>query len=222
MRRTAREIAIKMLFQKEFTTAISPREWPQYLQEEDSFSKPIPTNSNSATSASISKAATEIPKESLRFAEILVAGVSYYQKEIDSIIKSCAQHWSLDRMATLDRNILRMGVFEIKFAKEPTPPSVAINEAVEIAKVYGSKESAGFINGILDQIQKNNNVNITLNSLLTKNTNATATTNVTVSPPAPATANNATETASVENATLATAIPNNSTGANQVNNDLHL
>lgn len=146
MRRTAREIALKMLFQKEFATPISPRDWLHHIYDEESLFQ------------SAAKAPTQIPKESLQFAEVLVRGVTQFQIDIDNLIKNSAQHWSMDRMATLDRNLLRLGVYEMHFAKEPTPASVSINEAVELAKIYGTKESAGFINGILDQIQKSRSV----------------------------------------------------------------
>lgn len=72
-------------------------------------------------------------------------------QEIDGIIKKAAEHWSIERMAVIDRNILRAGAYELIYRKD-IPPSVAINEALEIAKKYSTEESAPFINGILDRI----------------------------------------------------------------------
>ena len=71
--------------------------------------------------------------------------------KIDAIIKKAAQHWSLERMAVIDRNILRASTYELAF-REDIPASVAINEALEIAKKYSTEDSASFINGILDRI----------------------------------------------------------------------
>ncbi|MFT5170203.1 MAG: transcription antitermination factor NusB, partial [Candidatus Omnitrophota bacterium] len=75
------------------------------------------------------------------------------KKEIDDIIRKYAANWQLERMAVIDRNILRLGTFEIMFADE-IPPKVTINEAVELAKKYGDSESGKFVNGILDKIHK--------------------------------------------------------------------
>jgi transcription antitermination factor NusB len=73
--------------------------------------------------------------------------------EIDLKIAGCATNWQLDRMAAVDRNILRLAGFEILFRKD-IPPKVAINEAVELAKKYGDLESGKFVNGILDKMNK--------------------------------------------------------------------
>ena len=71
--------------------------------------------------------------------------------KIDEIIKKAAQNWSLERMAVIDRNILRAATYELSF-RDDIPASVAINEALEIAKKFSTEESASFINGILDRI----------------------------------------------------------------------
>jgi len=83
----------------------------------------------------------------------LVRGVHRHLKDIDALIQKYSEHWTLDRMTLIDRNLLRLGVCEIVYLKN-TPPKAAINEAVEIAKKYGSDESPDFINGILDKIYK--------------------------------------------------------------------
>lgn len=73
--------------------------------------------------------------------------------EIDATIKKAAEHWSLERMAVIDRNILRAATYELLYRKD-IPPSVVMNEALEIAKKYSTEESSPFINGILDKIAR--------------------------------------------------------------------
>ena len=87
------------------------------------------------------------------FSKRLVLGVRDHLEDIDSIISKYATNWQLKRMAIIDKNILRMGVFELKYAPD-IPPKVTINEAVELAKRYGDLESSKFVNGILDKIHK--------------------------------------------------------------------
>ena len=84
------------------------------------------------------------------FANTLVSGVRRNREELDEILTKTAENWSLERMAVTDRNILRMGAFEILYGDTPNP--VAINEAVELAKRYGNKQSAQFVNGVLDKL----------------------------------------------------------------------
>lgn len=91
----------------------------------------------------------------ISFVEFLTMGTDKYMKEIDACISKCAANWELDRMATIDRNILRFACFELLFDKE-IPPKVSINEAIEMAKKYGDKDSGKFVNGILDKISKVN------------------------------------------------------------------
>lgn len=86
--------------------------------------------------------------ELVKFAITLLNGVRRNRDELDDVLGKRTDNWSLDRMATLDRNILRLGAFEIIFTETPGP--VAINEAVELAKRFGSKQSSQFVNGILD------------------------------------------------------------------------
>lgn len=87
--------------------------------------------------------------ELVDFARALVAGVRRYRDELDATIEKTAAHWSLSRMAVTDRNVLRLGAFEILHST--TPDRVAVNEAVELAKRYGTAQSAQFVNGILDR-----------------------------------------------------------------------
>ena len=87
------------------------------------------------------------------FSGRLIEGVSANSKKIDEMITIYATNWQLKRMAVIDRNILRMGVFELVFAPD-IPPKATINEAVELAKKYGDLESSKFVNGILDKLHK--------------------------------------------------------------------
>ena len=88
--------------------------------------------------------------ELVEFADSLIAGVRRNRQELDHVLAQTADHWSLERMAATDRNVLRLGAYEILYAD--TPDRVAINEAVELAKRFGSKQSAQFVNGILDRL----------------------------------------------------------------------
>jgi N utilization substance protein B len=88
-------------------------------------------------------------EELVEFATRLLSGVRRNRAELDTMLTQRAENWSLERMAVTDRNVLRLGAFEILFAD--TPDRVAINEAVELAKRFGAKQSAQFVNGILDR-----------------------------------------------------------------------
>jgi len=127
-RRKARELALQLLFQIDFTgdrIEIPPSFWVE----------------------------NESLPQVKAFTEILVNGVLKHLSEIDPIIEKYTQHWSRDRMAAIDRNILRFAIFELLYLKE-IPPKVTINEAIEIAKKYGSEDSGAFVNGILDRIHR--------------------------------------------------------------------
>ncbi len=91
------------------------------------------------------------------FAHKIALGVEEHFEEIDQTITKHATNWQLKRMAIIDRNILRLGVYELLFAPD-IPPKVTINEAVELAKKYGDIESSKFVNGILDKIHKTDTV----------------------------------------------------------------
>ena len=86
--------------------------------------------------------------ELVQFANSLLNGVRRNRGELDDLLSQRTVNWSLERMAATDRNVLRLGAFELLFTDTPGP--VAINEAVELAKRFGSKQSAQFVNGILD------------------------------------------------------------------------
>lgn len=130
-RRQSRELALQVLFQREFHTEIEVSSSLQYFYNQF---EPSP--------------------EVLAFAKTLVVGTIENIAIIDEKIKSYAQNWDITRMALVDKNILRIGVFELLFNSEETPYKSVINEALEISKKYSSQEASHFINGILDQIHK--------------------------------------------------------------------
>ena len=127
-RRRARELAIKVLFHLEFTPG-DPEEVFQLICENFGSSKSIRS-----------------------FSRELVLGVCTKKKELDQLISRASEHWRLERMSRVDRTILRLGAFEILVMKD-IPPKVSIDEAVELGKIYGTEDSGGFINGILDRIR---------------------------------------------------------------------
>jgi N utilization substance protein B len=86
------------------------------------------------------------------FLKRLVLGVLEHLQELDRLIEKYSENWRLDRINIIERNILRMALFELLYCEE-IPPKVTINEAIDLGKRYGSEDSGGFINGILDGIQ---------------------------------------------------------------------
>ena len=93
------------------------------------------------------------PEGVQRFADELVRGVLEHRDEIDGRLSRQTANWRLDRLAAVDRNILRIAMFELLFRRE-TPPAVAIDEAIEIAKRFGAEDSGRFVNGVLDGFVK--------------------------------------------------------------------
>jgi N utilization substance protein B len=89
-----------------------------------------------------------LPDTAEGFARLLLQGVHVYRAYLDSVVSELAPEWPIDQIAAVDRNVLRIAVYELLFMPE-TPPKVAINEAVELAKVYGADNSSRFVNGVL-------------------------------------------------------------------------
>lgn len=129
-RTLARENALKILYQSEITRRgikdAARKYWGEY---------------------------EEIDQAVLEFTDRLTLGIDANLECIDDKITEYATNWQLKRMAVIDRNILRLGVYELLYATD-IPPKVSINEAVELAKKYGDLESSKFVNGILDKIHK--------------------------------------------------------------------
>lgn len=130
-RRTGRERALQALYQL------------------DQNEKATPTDAVEAAWA----ASDDQPRDETAhaFATELVAGVRANQPELDALIEQHSQNWRLERMQRVDRNVLRLGVFELKH-RDDIPRKVTINEAIELAKTFGNEDSAAFINGVLDRI----------------------------------------------------------------------
>lgn len=131
-RRKARETAVQALFYLEFNQ----------------------TNPESAISAIVTERTDKISEGAINYARLLVTGTQEKQSEIDQVIAGVSNEWKLDRMAAVDRNIARIAVFEMKYGTEELPPNVIINEAVELAKTFGTEDSSRFINGILGSLVK--------------------------------------------------------------------
>lgn len=91
------------------------------------------------------------PEKIRSYAETLVRGVANHHDDLDEAIKSCSPNWRLERMTMVDRSVLRMAAFELAHESE-VPTRVIIDEAVEIAKRYGSEKSSAFVNGVVDAL----------------------------------------------------------------------
>jgi N utilization substance protein B len=94
-----------------------------------------------------------VPDEVRQFSDELIFGVHHQLDTIDDLLSKFSENWTIDRMTGVDRNILRMAVFELLHRPE-IPKNVTINEAVEIGKKFGSEDSGAFVNGILDRIAR--------------------------------------------------------------------
>lgn len=92
-----------------------------------------------------------LEQEELPFARELVSGVEVHLVEIDQVIVRISHEWKVERIANVDRNIIRIALFELLFRPD-IPPNVAINEAIELAKAYGTEDSGRFVNGILGKV----------------------------------------------------------------------
>jgi N utilization substance protein B len=129
-RRKAREVALQFLYQLDLQGEADP-----------------------APYAAEFWALHPLDDEVREFADSLVRGTKSAQGTIDELIARFTEHWDLDRMSVVDRNILRLAVYELGWRAD-TPPKVVMNEAIEIAKKFGTRESSRFINGILDRVHR--------------------------------------------------------------------
>jgi transcription antitermination protein NusB len=86
----------------------------------------------------------------------LVMGVVEYRVQIDELLQSYLEKWTMDRLATVDRNLLRLSTYELLYCQEDVPANVAIDEAIEVAKIYGDEQSSKFVNGILSKVKQVN------------------------------------------------------------------
>lgn len=128
-RTKSREFALQMLYQTDIRRGASQEVLGEFWQDQ------------------------EAPGEVKSFANELFTGTVAHLPELDAMITKHADNWGLKRMAVIDRNILRLGAYELLHGSD-APPKVCINEAIELAKRFGDAESGKFINGVLDAIHK--------------------------------------------------------------------
>lgn len=128
-RSQARELTLQVLFQKEFAPSIDTQEFLKVFYENEFLTE-----------------------SAIEYAENLIKSIEDHKEAIDKIVESCATHWKIERIALVDLNIMRIATCEMKILTPPIDSGTAIDEAVEIAKKYGSTNSGSFVNGILDQI----------------------------------------------------------------------
>jgi N utilization substance protein B len=128
-RRRAREVVLQCLYADDLNPARNLADADRFLAQRLNYNEPL-----------------------VLFARGLLGGVRRNRAELDATLAARAENWTLSRMAVTDRNILRLGAFEILYTE--TPGRVAINEAVELAKRYGARQSSQFVNGILDRLLK--------------------------------------------------------------------
>ena len=132
IRRTrAREVALQLLFQRDLNPKAVPR-------------------------GAIERFARErlSDAETVAFCLALYDGVNTHRAAIDALITSTATNWRLARMMPADRNVLRLGTFELRYAAAPQPVAVLLDEAIELSRRFGTADSPGFVNGVLDKIAK--------------------------------------------------------------------
>ncbi|KAB2842262.1 transcription antitermination factor NusB [bacterium] len=140
-RRKAREVSLQLLYETELAHKSGKEVAERFLK--DPYCLLL-------EGSDLAPAALEEVRD---FTRQITEGVSNNVHEIDRLIEGHSTHWKVSRMASVDRNILRMAVFELLYCQD-IPASVTINEAIEIAKKYGTEESGAFVNGILDHIAK--------------------------------------------------------------------
>ena len=133
LRRKSREIALQFLFGHDFQK--QPADSESVNKEIDRFCASFATG-----------------ERTLPYARLLITGICEQIGEIDQLVKDNSHHWRLERMSLVDRNILRIAIYEMKYG-EDVPAKVAINEALEIAKNYSMPDSVSFVNGVLDGIE---------------------------------------------------------------------
>lgn len=126
-RRKARELCLQILFQCEFVKKSPAALVAQFFHE------------------------NSVDPDVSEYTKMLACGYWEHRDEIDQKISAVSEHWKLSRMSEVDRNILRMAAYELCYVPE-VPREVSLNEAIEVAKKYGSEDSAAFINGILDHL----------------------------------------------------------------------
>jgi N utilization substance protein B len=130
LRREGRELALQMLYALDSNSSVGLRETLQTFRDEQA----------------------EVTGRVREFAEELVNGIRENNEIIDEAVRARSKNWSLSRMPRVDLNVMRMATYELMFRSD-IPKKVSINEAIEIARKFGDKESPAFVNGILDEIE---------------------------------------------------------------------
>ncbi len=173
LRRRAREAAFQVLYQDDLNPGLAPHVGEVFIQEQlssaeimrfaredlEGFLRECLPDVAAELAGEVRGELDRFAREGfgglsrtrlLELAKGLVGGVRRRRAEIDAALARVAEHWSLDRMAPTDRNVLRLGAYELLY--EETPPNVAIDEAIELARRFGGAKSPAFVNGILDRL----------------------------------------------------------------------
>lgn len=159
-RRTAREMAVQMLYQSDLGGSALPHifntfDLTEYVNSEMAAEGKRRSDSedDEAGERAARARARKRAEDAFVYAQELVRGVMENMERVDEMIRSQADHWRLERMPAVDRNVLRLAVYEMLYEKE-TPKLVVLDEAIELAKKFGSEQSGRFVNGLLDGLLK--------------------------------------------------------------------
>jgi N utilization substance protein B len=128
-RHEGRTLAVQFLFQRDFNAGDLEEALKQFWADRD------------------------VSRRVREFAESLIRGVEQHREELDRFLQACAEHWDVHRMGGVDRNVMRVALYEMRYRAD-IPPAVSINEAIELAKELSSDESGRFVNGILDRARR--------------------------------------------------------------------
>ncbi|MGH9465363.1 MAG: transcription antitermination factor NusB [Thermoanaerobaculia bacterium] len=146
-RRRGREMALQMLYQSEFGALGASEVLARY----DAAERTASEREESGPGGEPLDA--DQVREAFEYARFLVTGTLERRADIDQLIAGQAEHWRLERMPAVDRNILRLAVFELLVERD-VPKVVVLDEAIELAKKYGGEQSGAFVNGLLDGLLK--------------------------------------------------------------------
>ena len=154
IRHEAREWALQFLFQSEFNRAESIDEGFKLFWQQQDEDNPVPAPAEKDPAAPAGSAAREdrMRAKARMFAEELARGVIAHHSEIDPLISRHAENWEIDRMGTVDRNAMRIAIYEMLYRND-IPPVVSINEAIDLSKNFSTADSKRFVNGILDRMK---------------------------------------------------------------------
>ena len=145
-RREVREVAFMILFQTEFRIDVDKDDTVRQYHTMD--------DDNTDDDEEENVKPVNLSPADRKYIETVVNGVKEHKKEIDGIISEFAKGWTVERLIKVDVSVLRYGIFEMTYMQDQTPPEVSINEAVEIAKKYGTEKSKAFVNGVLSSYYK--------------------------------------------------------------------